>query len=405
MNPLIVAELVVNACLMADAFGYRQPQVPEQKPAQVAITYKEAHAAAVNADKPLIVFVRCQPAEVPGAFSCRKDDFPEVRAGVVVAMPASGHLWYTVLPTNATVANIRAEMERRKERPREATFFHVRASAEAADGEKVARGPWLSGGEERMRQYWPKDIEWPEGIKFYNLPRKYQNLWTTFSVPQWRADDLHNESADFTMSGGLADVRGNWLSVKGLSFPKGSKMLVWKEDTNVAAYAPTPRIRWQYPVGTKAFATTRSLRFASKPKAETDGMARSYSRIPARPRPVSTALAGRACPATRQRARCSPFVARHTGACAGATTASSTTNRMGLKLWGPPKTTARQPVKGIYDTAPPSMNRNQRTQASSSPNKSPETNSQGDTHERQRIATVRRSDDGETGIIQWAQKV
>ena len=102
---------------------------------------------------------------------------------------------------------------------------------------------------------WPDGVEWKQGVRFYNLAKLYQELTTSGggSVKHNVPLDIHDhEDSELTMSGGMVGLRG-WSSSKGLWLPPGKAIRVWKEDTEVRAFAPVPRWRWEFPVGTVAY--------------------------------------------------------------------------------------------------------------------------------------------------------
>ena len=71
---------------------------------------------AVKLERPIIVFVGCEPFLVPGAIVCYEKNFPEVgsRGAVVVGVPdiGLGLLVRHDLPSTATMKKIRMVMHR-----------------------------------------------------------------------------------------------------------------------------------------------------------------------------------------------------------------------------------------------------------------------------------------------------
>ena len=64
--------------------------------------YNRLRNEAILANKPLLVFVGRDPVKVSGAFSCRWDEFPDVKSGVVVGLPKDKDLVQSkILPVSA----------------------------------------------------------------------------------------------------------------------------------------------------------------------------------------------------------------------------------------------------------------------------------------------------------------
>lgn len=129
-----------------------------------------------------------------------------------------------------------------------------------------SEGPWLPRAEQvRVKAMWPKGVEFPSGLLFYDLPRRYQSLFTMnngrsrLNVPTELEDGslgFHANDGSFTdlqVSGGMAHIPASgWNSVKGLAVPTGKLIRIWSEDADVRAFAEVPRWRWTFPVGTVA---------------------------------------------------------------------------------------------------------------------------------------------------------
>lgn len=135
----------------------------------------------------------------------------------------------------------------RKEASRPVVPFSGSDLAATADDS----GPWLSRAEtEAIKDIWPKAVPFGN-LKFYDLPRRYQRLYTMNNGRFLGRDitDLEDHSALLALSGGMERLHG-WKSVKGLDIP--GKVRVWEELTDVRAFASVPRWRWSFPNGTVA---------------------------------------------------------------------------------------------------------------------------------------------------------
>ena len=115
--------------------------------------------------------------------------------------------------------------------------------------------PWFTKEETaKIKSVWPASVPWPDSLKFYSLPRRYQQMYTMnngrskFNVPA----KLEDHSATLEVSGGMERIPAHqWKSVKGLALT--GKIKVWQEDVNVRAYALVPMWRWTFPQGTVAY--------------------------------------------------------------------------------------------------------------------------------------------------------
>lgn len=118
-------------------------------------------------------------------------------------------------------------------------------------------GPWLNRADhERIKKTWPAKVDFPKSLKFYDLPRRYQQMYTMGGGTQrfTISRELEDGSLDFQVSGGMSHIPGHlWSSYKGLAIADGKKIEVWRENTDVRAFSLVPRWRWRFPEGTVAY--------------------------------------------------------------------------------------------------------------------------------------------------------
>ena len=95
----------------------------------------------------------------------------------------------------------------------------------------------------------------PKEAKAYSLTPLYQQMYT-MNNGRSRFNVKTGIDADWPMdlrvSGGFAGLSG-WRSEKRILLPKGGKIAVWSEDTDVRAFSLVPRVRWQFPLGTVTY--------------------------------------------------------------------------------------------------------------------------------------------------------
>lgn len=205
---------------------------------------------------PFVAFVGIPGRQVGELLTCEIGHlFRENRwqTKAIAVIHPNGHEW---LPANAgDVAILRAAFGRQVSQP--ADPFSLQLRRVVVSPPPIAEGsPWLSRAErKKIENVWPGAF--PEGLEFYNLEKLYQAASTEnngrdkFNIPTNISD---HETKEFSVSGGMAEVHTSlWKSVKGLDIPPGSKIKVWKEDTNVRAYSSVPLTRWRFPEGTVAY--------------------------------------------------------------------------------------------------------------------------------------------------------
>ena len=225
---------------------------------------QDASDRAEKSVKPLLIYVGVEPHGFSGVVEVRDDGygFPGVYAYLHDGKKLSSVRWH--FTGGDTSRSKMAEWLNERQVSQSASPFLP--APKSTDGSRSSfpevpgiadDSPWLSRAESaKVKAAWPKNLKFPDGLKFYDLAPRYQNLWTENGgrFKGWRADELHYESEDLTVSGGMAYVDHSlWRSVKGLDIPVGKKIVVWKEDADVRAFAEVPRWRWQFPEGTVAY--------------------------------------------------------------------------------------------------------------------------------------------------------
>src|SRR3990167_3662954 len=225
--------------------GAVQPEVIKPKPAFPNF------AAVYPIQNPTVLFVGIAPRKIAGIVVAAekayiRSDGSDIRKGIF-AIRANGYGDW--LPVTASDQQIRLSLGSAVSRP--AVPFE--GGRQTADGDD---GPWLPRAEQaRVKAMWPKNVKFPQGLLFYDLPRRYQQLYTMSGGRDriMSVQPLEDGSLDFELSGGMAHIPASgWNSVKGLAVPTGKRIRVHKEDADVRAYADVPRWRWTFPVGTVA---------------------------------------------------------------------------------------------------------------------------------------------------------
>lgn len=122
-------------------------------------------------------------------------------------------------------------------------------------------GPWYSEKEQnRLRAMWPKEIEFPKGMKFYKSARYSQRIAITNGSPSNVAyhvnQDDHwgnSESAinpnrifPWAVSGGLHESTG-WVNRTAVAIPEDKKIEVWEQPIPIANGGLIPGKLWSFP--------------------------------------------------------------------------------------------------------------------------------------------------------------
>ena len=210
--------------------------------------------------EPYVLFVGTKARAVKGVATAHEREYVKtngsvVRWGVFVVRANGYGDW---LPVDASDSDIRqaAVVERQVQAISPVPFVLPTALPEARPVSPVGDGsPWLpKERQDSIRKAWPKSVPFPSGLRFYELPRRYQSLYTMnggrskFNDPT----PLHDMSAEFRVSGGMEGIdESTWQSFKGLAL-NGKSIEVWQEDADVRAFSLVPRWRWRFPVGTVA---------------------------------------------------------------------------------------------------------------------------------------------------------
>jgi hypothetical protein len=106
----------------------------------------------------------------------------------------------------------------------------------------------------RLKKMWPKELDFPQGLKFYKPARHAQrisitnNRDTVLPWPTWEDDALWGQNPNrlfpFAVAGGLHNVSG-WKSTLGVKIPKEGKIVVWKQRV-LADTTPLVKVCWQF---------------------------------------------------------------------------------------------------------------------------------------------------------------
>lgn len=211
-------------------------------------------AESVNKGKPIVLFIGCEPRMIDGVIVAAEPSREGYPRACVAVSSADGY-WLATLGAGASASDgdILAASVRKVVMPQVASPFDTSSKEPwpIVDGSS----PWLPVREqERIRSLLPKSLK-VGNLKFYSLPRRYQNLFTMsggsrrFNVPTSFDEGW---PADLRVSGGMAGLNG-WESYKGIDLPADAKISVWKESTDVRAFSFVDRWRWRFPEGTVAY--------------------------------------------------------------------------------------------------------------------------------------------------------
>lgn len=236
------------------------PQAPAVKSDDLdyPYTYYEGQKQAKEQDKRLVVFVNVQPRHINGldyvpSFAKTLEGYP---AKCIVVTYPGGQQWKATFTTE-TDAEIVAAMSERKVSRAAVPFQQQNAQREEPE-DGASSAPWYTKEEhDNVKKRWPKGVLFPAGLRFYSMRPLYQKMYTMnngnsrFADPTTIHDAEGPEHHPFIVSGGMAGITG-WHSTKGLAIPTGSKILAWKENTDVRAFSLVPRWRWRFPEGTVA---------------------------------------------------------------------------------------------------------------------------------------------------------
>jgi len=128
-----------------------------------------------------------------------------------------------------------------------------------------AQSPFYSDEDQAtLRQYWPADVKFPEGMKFYRQTRHSQRFANTNGVDGitmvhrdqddvWQnAETVVNPNRifPFRVSGGMDEAKG-WQSRTAVYVPPGKTIVVWQQRSPVGRERQfLPKLHWSYPEGT-----------------------------------------------------------------------------------------------------------------------------------------------------------
>lgn len=165
MNTVLTVALLAIAQPTAPPVAKESLGPPRAKVAQQ--NYEEVRDAAVAANRPMVVFIKCESRNIGGAICVRNDSLPTEYPCIAVCTPdgRGSMIWRTTLSPDATDAQVRRELQ--VSLPRVPFQFlkqlrSQRAESRIADDDQLLRQlPWLASG-----------------IK-YNRAEKIQSLATT----------------------------------------------------------------------------------------------------------------------------------------------------------------------------------------------------------------------------------
>ncbi len=216
--------------------------------------YAKAHEEAKKADRWLVVYVGVPVRQIDKTVAVRVESINDSKEKRIFFCKISEGRGDSVPHTITTeqLQQMMGILPRLVVSPEANRFTNRPSSSDplTADGD-----PWLSREEEdEVEAAWPKGVAKIAGMRSYSLAPLYQNMWTMnggrsrFNVP---TSIVGLEPSELSVSGGMVGVHG-FRSVKRLAIPKGRRILVWKEDTDVRAFSLVPRWRWKFPEGTVA---------------------------------------------------------------------------------------------------------------------------------------------------------
>lgn len=265
----------MNAVLTVALFAVAQPAVAPKPPMAPPIaierlaipkatkSYAEYRAEAITANRPIVIFVRCEPRPVAGAVVCRVDHLDGYDSGpnIVIGVPDAkvGMRWKATLERDASDAAIRRELQVSR---MAVPFFRPRASI--ADGDIPASGRWYTQDEtSKVAAMWPKDMPMPDGLKFYWQTKLSQRIAVTNGSPSndWYHEDRDDVFANAPTSfnpnkhdprwaapGGLVGVN-SWESYTSMIMPSTPR--TWVQPVPIANGGIIPGgVLWEYPIGT-----------------------------------------------------------------------------------------------------------------------------------------------------------
>jgi len=210
--------------------------------------YSDGYREALAKRQPFVVGIGVLPPG--GAWKAVKVEQMAGHSGIVVSVPEGGYIrWLADLPRTATAADIDRVLKGGGSQ--KAPFFDPAAAI--ADGDQDARGPWLSKvDQDYIRKLWPAGVPSGAGLKFYDLPQKYQSRIFLNGRPNRTILPVVNEDHPWHVSGGMHHIpRDQWRSVKGLDLP--GPITIWESSEDAGAPGPVNKLRWQFPEGTIAY--------------------------------------------------------------------------------------------------------------------------------------------------------
>lgn len=223
-----IAFLLSGVCL--SVFG--QPMVPQIIEDRSVVRY-----ADIRTTLPIVVFVGAPSVSIAGAAVCEEPVGFAGQRDACVLVSWNGWRKYGV----SDVDSIRRWAE--SEQPQAAVPFDPfsgrRSAPRAADVES-------SEVRETLKRL-------DAGARFYRMRRLYQAMSTTnngrtqINVPTPIEEEEYHP---FIVSGGMVGLSG-WRSDKAVSLPDGERVIAWREETDVRAFALVNRWRWRFPDGTK----------------------------------------------------------------------------------------------------------------------------------------------------------
>lgn len=246
--------------------GQPLPPIPQELPPIPRESYEEARDRARENQLPIAIFVGKSRRDVVGMVSISTSiGFFEGYPSACIIIGDDKGNWKATLLTNATDKQIIDAVKGVSQSANPFDQSNKRSSAED--------DPWLPVGEqEDIRKLWPKTLEFPTGLRFYNRTRWGQYIAVTneqLNIQPWPADkhapfgrsrdnplglpalNPNINDPHWRTPGGLHNITG-WKSYVGLSLPKDGLIDFWEGRTPVFN-APNGYLHkklWRFPRGT-----------------------------------------------------------------------------------------------------------------------------------------------------------
>lgn len=150
MNTVLTVALLVIAQPTAPPVAKESLGPPRAKVARQ--NYEEVRDAAIAANRPMVVFIKCESRNIGGAVCVRNDSLPTDYPCIAICTPdgRGNMIWRTTLSPDATDAQVRRELQVSLPRVPFQSLKQLRsqrAESRTADDDQLLRQlPWLASG-------------------------------------------------------------------------------------------------------------------------------------------------------------------------------------------------------------------------------------------------------------------